>query len=576
VHYMSEEHLLVFLIQVLVLLSTAKILGELCQRRGIPALAGEIFTGIVLGPTILGRVWPGLHGRLFPADLVQQSMLETVSWFGVLFLLLATGFEVNISTVWKQGKACLTIGVVGVVIPFLIGCGVFWWFPDKYWGANAGQLTFTLFLSMAAAISAISIIARILHDLEILKSDFGLTTLTAFAVNDLLGWMGFALVLGLAMPEKETGPDIARAFFEVILFGTVCLTVGSAIVGGITRKLQQSSLPQPGATLAFICCLGLLCGALTQWMGIHAVLGFFLAGIMAGNAPEISERTRDIISQMIHAIFVPIFFATIGIKLDFLDNFDILITVAVTAVAIGGKFLGAWAGALLAKLPRQEAFSTGIAFIPGGAMEIILGILALELKLINENVFVAVVFAALSSSIAVGPLLAWSIRRRGIVDVGGLLLRDAICLNLKGKTRWDVIAELCAQAAKAVPALDAQELARVVRAREEIMGTGLEKGVAVPHARLKGLDGPVVAFGRSRLGVDWNASDGKPAHFVFLILTPEDEAGMQIQILAQIARVMSHRETPDKVLAAQDEEEVFALLNQALRLEELIPSTQPA
>ncbi len=589
-HYLNEEHLLTFLVQLLVLLALAKILGEWCQRRGIPALAGEILTGILLGPTILGRAWPGLQSRLFPSEsiqpnmapeelhqivaqgrhtplihgLIQQDMLETASWFGVLFLLLATGFEVNISTVWKQGKTCLTIGLVGVIIPAALGMVVFWWLPETYWGINADRLTFSAFLAIAVSISAIPVVAKLLHDMEVLKSDFGLTTLSAFVVNDVIGWIAFTLVLSIAAPSHGGSEAVSRVFFDIVLFGTVCLTIGSTLVGSAISWLQKKRFPQPGTTLSFIFCLGLLCGAVTQWIGIHAILGFFLAGIMAGNAPEISENTRQTISQVIHAIFVPLFFATIGIKVDFFANFDILMVVLVTAVAVGGKFVGAWLGALKAGLPKSEAFSTGAAHIPGGAMEIVVGLLALEFHLISEPVFVAVVFAAVLSSVLVGPLLAWSLRRGEDVDTGAFLLRQALILDLKGRDRWSVLPEMCTRVAQAVDELNFPQLLHAIRKREEITGTGLEKGVAVPHARLENLRRPVVAFGRSYAGIDWDARDGLPVHFVFLILTPVEEEGIQVQALGTIARVMTETDVPEAIMAAENADQAFQILKKAL------------
>ncbi|NOZ21458.1 MAG: PTS transporter subunit EIIA [Planctomycetes bacterium] len=567
-HYLSEEHLLVFLLQVFVLLSLAKIAGALFRRWGYPELVGEIFIGILLGPTILGRALPAAYHALFPRELVQQNMLETVAWLGVLFLLLATGFEVNLSSVWKQGKAVVTIGVVGVVVPIALGALVFCWFPSSFWGANANRLTFTLFLSTAAAISALSVIAKVLHDLDILKSDFGLTTLSAFVVNDLLGWMVFTLVLGLAVERQVSAGGIMRVFFEIILFGTVCLTVGSTLIGGIIKALKRTSLPHPATTLTTIACLAMLCGAITQWIGIHAILGFFLAGVMAGNTTEISERTREIISQMVHAIFVPLFFASIGIKIDFVGNFNLLLVVVFAAVAMGGKFVGAWAGSLLARLSRADAFSTGVAFIPGGAMEIVIGMLALELKLITENVFVAVVFAALFSSIAVGPLLAWSIGRRRPMDIGNFLARGCIVLDLKGKTRWDVIPELCKVAEKAAGDLPMESIVTAVQNREKIMGTGIEKGVAIPHGRLSSIPSPLIVFGRSHLGIDWDARDGLATHFVFLVLTPEHEEGAQVQILAALGRCMVQADVQSKLMASQDPEDIYHILKSALHCHE--------
>jgi Kef-type K+ transport system membrane component KefB/mannitol/fructose-specific phosphotransferase system IIA component (Ntr-type) len=564
IHYLNEEHIFLFLMQIFVLLATAKVLGGLFRRWGWPALAGQILTGILLGPTILGRALPGIEAALFPPDLVQRTMIETVSWFGVLFLLLATGFEVSVSTVWKQGKASLLIGIVGVIVPFAIGCGVFVWLPQGYWGAGADHLTFTLFLATAASISALAVMAKLLHDLEILKSDLGLSILSGFAVNDIFGWLLFTIVLSLARPAGTDLEHTVRVLFEFLLFATLCLTLGSRVVGAIVGRLKRTTLPQPATTLTVITCLAVLSGALTQWIGIHAILGFFLAGIMAGNAPEVSERMREIMSQMVHAVFVPIFFATIGIKIDFVANTDLLIVVAFTAVAVGGKFIGAWIAAAMAKFPRADALSTGFAFIPGGAMEIVVAMLALDLGIIPERVFVAIVFAALSSSIAVGPLLAWSIRRRRAVDSRQFLAKDAVILDLKGKSRWEIIPELCQRLAESMGYADVQHLISVVLDREQIMGTGLEKGVAVPHGRLEDIERPFVGFGRSTTGIDWDARDGLATHFVFLILTPEQEEGIQVQILAAIARTMIRPDIQSALMSAEDADEAFRILASAL------------
>lgn len=569
---MHDKAVLLFLLQILVLLATAKCLGELFKRWGYPALVGEILTGLLLGPTILGRALPGLQQALFPvAKNGLPSMLETMAWLGVLFMLLTAGFEVNISTVWRQGRSCIKIGVVGVVAPILLGLAVFWWLPDSAYGKVGTPLVRTLLLATTAAISAIPVIAKVLHDMEILKSDFGLTTLSAFIVNDVLGWVIFGALLALAVSGgsgAEVGPML-HSLFEIVLFSALCMVLGSRIVGVVVRKMENSSLPHPATTLTFIFCLGLLCGAITEWIGVHAILGFFLAGIMIGNTAEISDRTRSIISQMVHAVFVPIFFASIGLRIDFVGGFDWLLVAVFTAVALGGKFIGAGAGALWSGVSKAEALSTGIAHIPGGAMEIIIGVLALDLGIISEGSFVAIVFAAVVSSLLVGPLLAWSIRRLGGATVRDFLLRDVIVLELQGRTQWEVIEELCASVARCERTLDGDALAAAVREREELMGTALEKGIAIPHGRLAGLSRSVIAFGRSRAGVDWDARDGKPVHFVFLALTPEDEPGQQVQILGAVARTMMHPHFHEELMAVEHEQEAFQMLSEELRKEEL-------
>jgi len=160
--------------------------------------------------------------------------------------------------------------------------------------------------------------------------------------------------------------------------------------------------------------VGLLCGAITQWLGIHAILGFFLAGAIAKSTDGVSDNLRSSVSDTLHAIFVPLFFATLGLKIDFLVGMELMPTLIFCAIAIVGKFVGAWIGARLGKESPKASVLMGYIFIPGGAMEIVVATLALELQLIGQTIFVAIVFAALASSILAGPLIGFQIRRMGI------------------------------------------------------------------------------------------------------------------------------------------------------------------
>jgi Kef-type K+ transport system membrane component KefB len=568
-HFVTEEHILLFLIQIFILLTTAKVLGEYCCRRGYPAVAGEILTGIILGPTILGRLSPALYELVFPSELVQRNMLETVSWIGVLFLLLATGFEVKISTIWKQGRASLTIGFVGVFIPFLLGVVVFWWFPPVYWGAKSNHLVFTLFLATAAAISAIPVIAKILHELDILKTDFGLITLSAFVVNDMLGWLVFALIISMVGQGHVSVGKVVFTFLGIGVFSTICLIAGSKSITKLCRKIKRLSTSHSVPLYTLIYCIAVLTGIITQSLGIHAILGFFLAGIMVGNSKEITQHTKEDLSQMIHGIFVPIFFASIGLKIDFLSNLDIFAVSTFTAVAIGGKFIGAWIGGLMANLSMQDSVSLGIAHIPGGAMEIILGVLALELGLVPENIFVAIVFAALSSSVMVGPMLAWSVRQRQPIDVSEFLLQDALVMDLRGQTRWEVIDELSEMVSHHL-CTEHTKVFSAIKEKEDMVTTSIENGVAIPHAYFKGLRQSIIAFGISRYGIDWDATDGRPTHFVFMVLTPDKKDNEQIQILADITNFMFSDGVQQKALMSKDSESLYYFLKKGLKSQRAI------
>jgi len=274
---------------------------------------------------------------------------------------------------------------------------------------------------------------------------------------------------------------------------------------------------------------------------------------------------------MVHAIFVPLYFAGIGLQLDFLANFDALLVGFVTVVSIGGKLLGAWVGALGTGLSRVDRLSVAIAFTPSGVTGIIVARVALESQILTVPVFVAIVVSALISSLLVGPWLAWSIRRRQEVNILEFFLRRAVIPSLRGTTRWEVIQELCQAVAEHDQMPDQETLYAGVHAREDLMGTGIGNGLAIPHARLEALTKPVLTFGRSLPGIEWDSPDGLPVHWVFLLLTPVPDDGLQLQSLAALARGMSSEEARQCLTHAESGQQVWLALRDALGSQTLVP-----
>jgi mannitol/fructose-specific phosphotransferase system IIA component (Ntr-type) len=307
-----------------------------------------------------------------------------------------------------------------------------------------------------------------------------------------------------------------------------------------------------------------MCGALAQKIGIYALLGFFVAGIMAGSAKALTEKTRHVISQMVHAIFVPLFFASIGLQIDVFKNFNIALVLFVVCMSFGGKFLGAWIGANLAKTPKSNCLPIAIAHTAGGVMEVVIGLLALQYNLITESLFVALIFAAIVSSILLGPWLSYAIKRRKEISVLEFFSFRAITFELNAIERDAAIWELCDLAAEQESNFDMQEIYKKALERENAMGTAIEEGIAVPHARISWLKKPFVLFGRSTHGIEWNAPDGKLTHFIFLILTPEHGDDIQVQILSSIARAMNSSHTRHAILTAKDQDILWSLLNNVL------------
>jgi len=249
-------------------LGAARALGELFRRRGQPPLTAEVLVGVILGPTVLGTYAPAIHQMIFPPDPVQQYMLETVSWIGVLFLLLSSGLDVDLSVAWKQRKSSLIIALSDIFLPLLTGFGLAMLIPDEQIVGDR-RFLFAVFVGTALTISDLPIALRALNDTNILRSDLGLLILSALTINDIIGWVIFTVTLSLAAEVVGLG-YVAGVFIGTIGFAAICLLPGRKAVSFVFNKVHSLNLPQPGTSLTMVVLLGTLCGLITQMMGIHA------------------------------------------------------------------------------------------------------------------------------------------------------------------------------------------------------------------------------------------------------------------------------------------------------------------
>jgi len=561
---LDESNILLFLLQVLILLGLARGLGLVFARFGQPSITAEILVGVVLGPTLLGRALPGLQQALFPADPVQQSMLDAVAWLGILFFLLDTGLDTDFATAWRQRREALVISAADTFIPILIAFVPCMLLPDAYLVDPQRRILFAVFLATIMTISALPVTARVLQDLDLYRTDMGLLIVCALTINDVAGWIIFAILLGIAGDGAMDAVHIPLMLSATILFALACLTGGRRLTNAVLERFHAWKLPEPGASLTLLCLLGLMGGIVTTWIGIHALFGFFIVGIMAGEARALSENTRQVMRQMVRAVLVPLFFATLGLRIDFIGNFDLPLVALLLAVGIGGRFLGAWLGAAWARQPRISRNLIGAAHTPGGEMQIVIGMLALDYGVISERVYVAVIFGAVASSIALGPWMRRALRDMRARSVLDCFPADAVGLDLASTDRDGTLRELCGIAVRHVRDLDADAAYAAVALREEAMGTSLGQTLAVPHARISGLPRAVVVSARSRDGIDWNAPDGLPARLMFLVLTPPEDSEIQIQILGAIAAALRGETARRALLDAGSPAEFHRLLHHAL------------
>ncbi len=558
-HYLSEQHILIFLVQVLLLLGLARLFGELFRRFNQPSITAEILVGILLGPTILGRVSPSLWQTLFPPDLVQQNMLETVAWIGILFFLLKTGLEMDFSSAWRQRGDALKISLTDVIVPMLIAFVPALFIPDQFIGDPTRRLLFAVFLATIMTISALPVTARVLQDLKLFKTDMGFLIMGALSLNDIIGWVIFTIVLGFVTQASPDAAGAALILAGTLLFTFVCLTGGRRLSDIVISRFSRLRIPEPAASLTFVSLLGALCGIITLKIGIHALFGFFIAGMMAGEATHLTEKTRNIISQMVQSLFIPLFFANIGLKIDFLRNFHLPLVLLIVFIGTFGRYIGAWLGVRLTRQPKANHALISIAHTPGGEMQIVVSILALEYGLITEPVFVAIVTGAVVSSVLLGPWMNAALRRRKEISLLEFFSKRAIIAELGAQNREQAIEELCRVLCREEE-LDSDRICPAVLQREQAMGTAIEEGIALPHARLDFLRRPFIALGRAREGIDWNSPDGKPARFVFLILTPAGEDDLQVNILSGLARLMSNVSLRQALHSAESRHDIISLL----------------
>lgn len=572
--FFTEDNIFIFLVQIFLLLGLARVLGELFRKWKQPALTAEILVGVLLGPTILGRFFPSVYQYVFPANATQHNMLETVAWLGVLFLLLEVGLEIDFSSAWRQRGNALKIALSDVVLPMIIAFVPCLFLPDSYLVDANRRIIFAVFMATVMTISALPITARALHDLKLSKTDLGHLIMSALSVNDIVGWLIFTIVLGIFTQTSFNVSRVFLVFFFTIGFVVFCLTLGKRIIDYFIVKFHSKELPEPATSLTFICLLGVLCGAITQKIGIHALFGFFIAGIMAGSSRSFPERTRQIISQIVYALFVPLFFVNIGLKVDFWNNFDIFLVLLLCVVGVLGRFYGAWFGAGFTKIERVNYLPIAIAHIPGGVMEIVISVLALEYNLITEKIFVAIVFSAVFSSVILGPWLSYAIKKRKKISILEFFSRRAVVAGLLTAKRNEAIRNLCEIASEQESIIDTDTLYSAVLRREDSMGTAMEEEIAVPHARLSFVKNPLIVFGRSLPGIEWNSPDGKSTHFIFLILTPTDD-DVQVQILGIIARVMANKDTRESIMHAETSEDLWNILEQSFSAHQIIKRANP-
>lgn len=555
----SEHDVSVFLVALALLLFAARVLGELARRIGLPSVAGELSAGVLLGPTVLGRVAPGSMEALFPPGK-PAAMLSGYTLLASVLLLTLAGLEIDLSVVLRRRREAALTSFLGVAFPMTLGFVLGLALPASYLVDPGQRLLFAVFVGTALSISAMPVIAKTLLDLGFFRTDLGLVVMASAMVDDLAGWLLFSLLVGPMHGQSMSLGALGLRAGLVLVFVAVVLGLGRPLADRLLSVLDRERMQAPGRVLSAIIVLAVLGAAAAQAIGVHAVFGAFVVSVAVGDSPRLRSETRASIHELVSSLFAPVFFAAVGLRVDFVAHFEPLLVLAVVVVACVAKVLGCALGARLGGMAPRDAWAVGFAMNSRGAMEIILALVALEAGLIGQPLFVALVTMALVTSLLSGPVMARLLRGRR-ADVRALIEEGAVLPTLRARTAEQAVREIVSSLAAGTP-LDGPALADAAL-EDAGAGAGLADGVALTSARLAGVARPMVGLGLSDQGIDFDATDGEDAHIVFVLLIPTTQRDRAVELQAGLVRLVATGEQRAALRSATSRAELLAALDAA-------------
>ena len=402
-----------FLFQIVLLVVVGRLLGELMVRLGQPSIMGQIIGGMLLGPSVLGALAPDLQAMIFPEFETQKSMTEAVAQLGILFLLLLAGMETDLGLAMRLRKSAMGISLAGIAIPFACGFTLGELIPADLLPEPDNRIVTSLFLGTALSISSVKIVATVVREMDFLRRNIGQLIVASAIIDDTIGWVVIAFTFSLAKSGTIDLAAISTSVLGTLAFMVASFTVGRRIVFEVIRFTNdrfKSDLPVLSAIIAIMGAMAMF----TDLIGVHTVLGAFVAGILVGESPILTRQIDAQLRGITTALFMPVFFGLTGLKTDLgvlLQPDALFLTLGLIAVASIGKFAGAFAGARLSGLTRAEAIALGSGMNARGSTEVIIATIGLSAGVLNEQLFSAIVAMALVTTMVMPASLRWALRR---------------------------------------------------------------------------------------------------------------------------------------------------------------------
>jgi Kef-type K+ transport system membrane component KefB len=394
-------------VQLILIVLAARLCGALAARMRQPAVIGEMIAGILLGPSLLGWIWPGLFQFIFPPS--SLGALRLFSQVGVCLFMFVIGMELDVSQLKQQARTAVLVSQVSILFPYLLGVLVSLVLYSTLAGPNTTFVAFALFIGISMSITAFPVLARILEERGMTKTPLGSTAIVCAATDDVTAWSMLALVVAIAKAKSLTSAGFSIGL--VVLF--VCLML-FCVKPRLPRWIERFGLPDrtPGKGVTAAVLIFLFASALaTDLMGIHALFGSFLAGVVMPARGEFREFLKLRLENFSSVFLLPLFFAFTGLRTQIgllNDTNGWLICAGLILIATLGKLGGAMVTARLTGVNWIDSFALGALMNTRGLVELIALNIGYDLGILSPRIFAMLVIMALVTTCMTGPLLGLS------------------------------------------------------------------------------------------------------------------------------------------------------------------------
>ena len=388
------------LLAMAVVIAAGRLLGFAFRFIGQPAVIGEVIAGIMLGPSLLGHFAPDVYAYILPAN--AAPFLGVVAQIGVILYMFQVGLELNGELLRERAHATVVISHASIVFPFVLGSALSLWLYPRLATGDVPFTSFALFLGVAMSITAFPVLARILTDRGMERTQLGVMALTCAATDDATAWCLLAFVASVARAQVDHA-------FGVLLWTIGYVALMFFIVGPIVVRLTaRVREPVPQSAIAIVLVALLASSMATEFIGIHAIFGAFLLGALIPHDSAIARTLTRNLRDVVTVLLLPAFFALTGMRTEIgllASGESWLICLVIILVATVGKFGGTFVASRLTGCGWRDSASLGILMNTRGLMELIVLNIGLELGVISPTLFAMMVLMAVATTLATTPVL---------------------------------------------------------------------------------------------------------------------------------------------------------------------------